>query len=135
MRNIISIILSVLLLLSSSGITYAQHYCGDMEMLSKVTLGEEYLSCGMAVEADGCEENDSETHKCCDNQYTSVNTDDNFSKVIFNINFDQPCVVALVSVFVNQKTANFDETTSHFPLYHPPPLYMDIPVFYESFLI
>ena len=135
MRNIISIILSVLLLLSSSGITYAQHYCGDMEMLSKVTLGEEYLSCGMAVDADGCEENDSENHKCCDNQYTSVDTDDNFTKVIFKINFDQPYAVVITSIFANEIAFDFEETTNYFPLYHPPPLYMDIPVFYESFLI
>lgn len=135
MRNVISIMLSLLLLASSSGITYAQHYCGDYEMLSKVTLGEEYLSCEMTLKTDGCEEGDTEDHRCCDNQYTSVDTDNHFTKASFDIDFDQPGVVAFVAVFLNQITFEFEETSNEIPLYHPPPLYRDIPLLYESFLI
>lgn len=135
MRKAISIILSVLLLASSTGIAYAQHFCGDYEMLSKVTLGEEHLSCGMVMEAPGCEDGDTEDHQCCDNHYTQVNTDDNFAKANFNIDVHPPFVAAFVSVFILQQVIDYEVNTDFFPKYHPPPLYKDIPVLYETFLI
>jgi hypothetical protein len=135
MRKAISIVLSVLLLASSSGIAYAQHYCGDFEMLSKITLGEEHLSCGMAMEAPGCEDNDTDDHNCCDNQYTQVHTDDNFAKANFNIIFQQPFIAQFVSVFVLIQLDAYKERPNLVSTYHPPPLYKDIPVLYETFLI
>ena len=47
MKKTISIFLSILILASSSGIAYAQHFCSGMEMMAEVTLGEKHLSCGM----------------------------------------------------------------------------------------
>ena len=135
MRKAISIFLSVLLLASSTGIAYAQHFCGDYEMLSKITLGEVHLSCGMAMEAPGCEDGDTKDQHCCDNHYTQVNTDDNFAKASFNIDVHPPFVAAFVSVFVLQQLIDYEVTTDFFPTYHPPPLYKDIPVLYETFLI
>ena len=135
MSKIISILLSVLLLLSSTGITYAQHYCGEFEMLSKVTLGEEHLSCGMAMETSGCEDSDAEDHHCCDNQYTSVTTDDHFAKANFNIDFHQSFVIAFISVFALQQMVEYKTSLDDYALYHPPPLNMDIPVLYDTFLI
>ena len=127
--------MSVLLLASSTGITYAQHYCGEYEMLSKVTLGEEHLSCGMAMEVPGCEESDIEDHQCCDNQYTSVSTDDNFAKTNFNIDFDQSFEVVFVSVFMLQQVVAYETSLVNYALYHPPPLYKDISILYKTFLI
>ena len=135
MSKIISILLSVLLLVSSTGITYAQHYCGEFEMLSKVTLGEEHLSCGMAMEISGCDDNEAEDRHCCDNQYTSVTTDDNFAKTNFNIDFHQSFAIAFVSVFVLQQVVEYKSSLDNYALYHPPPLYKNIPVLYETFLI
>ena len=135
MSKLISILLSVLLLISSTGITYAQHYCGEFEMLSKVTLGEEHLSCDMVMEALACEENDSENHHCCNNQYTSVITDDNFAKANFNVDFHQAFVLSLVSVFVLQQLVEHQTSLDNYTLYYPPPLQKNIPVLYQTFLI
>jgi hypothetical protein len=135
MSKLISVLLSVLLLLSGTGITYAQHYCGEFEMLSKVTLGEEHLSCGMVMEVPACEEIDSEDHHCCDNQYTSVITDDNFVKASFVIDFHQSLALPFVSVFLLQPLVEYEIGLNHYHLYHPPPLYKNIPVLYETFLI
>jgi hypothetical protein len=135
MSKVISILLSVLLLLSSTGITYAQHYCGEFEMLSKVTLGEEHLSCGMAMEVSDCEENNALDDHCCDNQYTSVITDDNFAKANFNIDFHQSFVLPFVSVFVLQQLVEHQTSLDNYTLYYPPPLYKNIPVLYQTFLI
>jgi hypothetical protein len=136
MSKIISILLCVLLLLSSAGVTYAQHYCGEFEMLSKVTLGEEHLSCGMAMEVPGCEDDDdAEDCHCCGNQYTSVTTDDNFAKANFNIDFNKSFAIAFVSVFRLQQVAEYKAGIDNYALYYPPPLYKNIPVLYETFLI
>jgi hypothetical protein len=135
MSKIISILLSVLLLLSSTGITYAQHYCGEFEMLAKVTLGEEHLSCGMVMEVPSCEDNNVEDYHCCDNQYTSVTTDDNFAKANFSIDFHTSFSFAFVSVFVLRQVVEDKMSLDNLALYHPPPLYKNIPVLYETFLI
>ncbi|MFT4849555.1 MAG: hypothetical protein ACI83B_002099 [Sediminicola sp.] len=138
MSKIISILLSVLLLLSSTGVTYAQHFCGEFEMLSKVTLGEEHLSCGMAMEVPDCDDDDyddAEDRHCCDNEYTSVTTDDNFAKANFNIDFDKSFAIAFVSVFVLQQLVEYEASIDDYTLYYPPPLYKNIPVLYETFLI
>ena len=37
MQKLFSIILSLLLLLSSSGVSYAKHFCGEFVMIEKVT--------------------------------------------------------------------------------------------------
>jgi len=135
MSKIISILLSLLLLLSSTGITYAQHYCGEFEMISKVTLGEEHLSCGMAMEVPGCEDNDDNDYHCCDNQYTSITTDDDFAKANFNIDFNHSIALAFVSIFVLQQLVDYEKSLDEYTFYHPPPLQKDILVLYETFLI
>ncbi|MGK0428321.1 MAG: hypothetical protein ACJAUR_002441 [Ulvibacter sp.] len=135
MSKIISILLSVLLLLSSTGVTYAQHFCGEFEMLSKVTLGEEHLSCGMVMDVPSCDDNVVEDYHCCATQYTSVSTDDNFAKANFNIDFDKSFAIAFVSVFVLQQLVEYEASIDDYTLYYPPPLYKNIPVLYETFLI
>ena len=135
MSKVISIVLSVLLLLSSTGITYAQHYCGELEVITKVTFGEEHLSCGMVMEIPGCDDNDDKDHHCCDNQYTAVTTDDDFAKANFDIDFNQSFAVPFVCIFVLQQLVEYDGRINKYTLYHPPPLYKNIPVLYETFLI
>ncbi|MDC7995490.1 HYC_CC_PP family protein [Altibacter sp. HG106] len=134
MKQSISILLSLLLLLSSSGLSYAQHFCGDYEMLAKVTLGEQHLSCGMAMESSTCD-GPSDTHGCCDNHFTKVDTDDHFSKASFDMALDTTFVIAFASVFVlDIPVVNSKETTALIT-YRPPPLERDIQVWYEVFLI
>jgi len=135
MKQLISIFLSVLLLASSTGIAYAQHFCGDYEMLSEITLGEKHLSCGMVMEDTACSDEHSEDHNCCDNEYTSVDTDDNFAKASFDIQFSKTFVAAFASVFVLIHTVDYITHRTSYAEYHPPPLIKDVPVFYETFLI
>ena len=135
MSKIISILLSVLLLGSSTGITYAQHFCGEFEMISKVTLGEAHLSCGMAMEVPGCEDGDSETHHCCDTHYTAVSIDDNFAKVNYDVAFYQSLAIVPFNSFALENVLADEVSADNYILYHPPPIFKDIPVLYESFLI
>ncbi|RMA66509.1 HYC_CC_PP family protein [Ulvibacter antarcticus] len=136
MKKVISIFLSVLLLVSSSGIAYAQHFCGDYEMLSEVTLGEKHLSCGMTMTKTPCANGEQiEDPNCCDNQFTQIDTDDNFAKANFDIQFNQHFVAALVSVFVLYETLEQEVEKDTYFEYQPPPLVKDIAVLYETFLI
>lgn len=52
MQRTISVLLTILILASSSGVTYAKHFCGDFEVVSTLTMGKKNLSCGMAMETN-----------------------------------------------------------------------------------
>jgi hypothetical protein len=134
-KKVISIVLSLLLLASSSGIAYAQHFCGEYEMLSQITLGEQYLSCGMAMDNPGCEDGATQDHDCCDNHYTQITTDDTFVKATFEIEFNKTFAVAFAAIFVLQQIENKVLNTNFYADYHPPPLNHDFQILYETFLI
>lgn len=135
MKKAISIILSVLLLASSSGIAYAQHFCGEYEMLSQITLGEQHLSCGMTMDIPGCDDGATQDMDCCDNHYTQVITDETFTKATFDIEFNKTFVAVFISVFVLQQPENYATNSNFFAAYRPPPLKQDFQVLYGTFLI
>ncbi len=126
----------LLLLVSTSGVAYAQHFCGDFEMLSTLTLGEEKLSCDMVnLEDDACRDEKSENHSCCDNQYTKVTIDDNFHASQDTFQVPANFTAAFVSVFVLHIETSEIKTSELFSAYNPPPLIKNFPVLYETFLI
>ena len=139
MNKIISIFLSILLLLSSSGIGYTQHFCGGMEMMAVVTLGEKHLSCGMDEDFPdsdcGDEKATAETHDCCKNHITKIQTDDNFAKASFDLNLNKTFVAAFVSVFQLDEVEITSTHKTFFADYNPPPLEQDLNILYENFLI
>jgi len=135
MKQVISIAMSLLLLLSSSGLTYAQHFCGDLEMISKITLGEKHLSCGMTMQDVACGDEHSKDHHCCKNQFTSVDTDDNFATTLFNMELYTTFVAALVSVFILEQPENYNHNLDYYKDYSPPPLGENLQVLYATFLI
>lgn len=126
----------LLLIASTTGISYAQHFCGDFEMMATLTLGEKKLSCGMAdLEVDACSSEKIEGHTCCDNQYTKVTTDDNFNASHNTFQVPDNFVAAFVSIFVLQTEAAAVHKIVAFSEYNPPPLIKNFPVLYETFLI
>lgn len=139
MNKAISIFLSVLMLASSSGIAYAQHFCGGIEMMAEVTLGENHLTCGMATDTPdsdcGDEGPNSEAHDCCKSHITKIQTDDNFAKASFDLDFNKTFVIALVSAFILQEVEIASTQKNFFADYNPPPLEQDLTILYETFLI
>lgn len=137
MKRVISIFLAMLMLASSSGIAYAQHFCGGMEMMAEITLGQKGLSCGMDMDVHPCDEEKtiSEGHDCCENQFTQIKTDDNFAKASFDLKLNKIFVATFVSVFVLQEVEIASAEKIFFADYSPPPLERDLNILYETFLI
>lgn len=136
MQRSTAFILSLLILLSSSGITFAQHFCGGNPVSSKITLGEGTLSCGMMnMKEDTCgAEKKIEKHSCCDDQYLAVDIDSHYNKAHFEfpfLNFKLP--VIKWNVVIDEVCLNFEKTA--FQVYRPPPLQKDFQVLYETFVI
>ena len=136
MKQITSILLTLLLLISNTGITYAQHFCGGHQMMAKVTIGQERLSCGMALVKDLCDEShQSDTHSCCNNLYTQVAFDDTV---------EQPTVEFQLTPPLKANTTTFSASVYEiltlqkevvYTLYNPPPLIKDFPILFDTFLI
>lgn len=136
MKQFTSILLTLLLLISNSGITYAQHFCGDHQMIAKVTIGQERLSCGMAAVKDLCDESHkSDTHSCCNNQFTQVEFDDTVEQPLIEFQII-PLLKVINKAFIPD---GFEirklQKQVVYSVYRPPPLVKDIPVFLETFLI
>jgi hypothetical protein len=135
-KQITSILLTLLLLISNTGITYAQHFCGGHQMMAKVTIGQERLSCGMAPVKDLCDEShQSDTHSCCDNRYTQVAFDDTVEQPVVEFQLtpvfdvDNNAIISSVSeILTLQKEVVYT-------IYNPPPLIKDFPVLFDTFLI
>ena len=136
MKQITSILLTLLLLISNTGITYAQHFCGGHQMMAKVTIGQERLSCGMAPVKDLCDEShQSDTHSCCNNLYTQVAFDDTV---------EQPTVEFQLTPPLKANTTTFSASVYEiltlqkevvYSIYNPPPLIKNFPVLFDTFLI
>ncbi len=139
MTKAISILLSLLMLASSSGISYAQHFCGGMEMMSEISLGEKHLSCGMVMDVTDTDCSDKnpipDSHDCCKNHITKIQTDDNFAKASFELNLNKIFVAPFVSVFILQELEKISTQKTLFAEYNPPPLEQDLNILYEVFLI
>lgn len=134
MQRFIAFLLSCLLLLSSTGVTYAEHYCGSHKMAGEFTLGHADLNCGMSVPASSCD-TPAKAMDCCDNHYLSVDTDDDFAKISFDF---EP-----LPDFALGHTVRFDLTIQSFELhkqvavipYRPPPDSTPLFILYETYLI
>lgn len=139
MKKAISIFLSVLILASSSGIAYSQHFCGGMEIMSEITLGEKHLSCGVEMDitdSDCADENPIlDSHDCCKNHITKIQIDENFAKASFDIKLNKTFVATFVSVFLLQEVEIASTQKTFFADYYPPPLEQDLNILYETFLI
>ena len=136
MKQIISILLTLLLLISNTGITYAQHFCGGHQMMAKVTIGQERLSCGMALVKDLCDEShQSDTHSCCNNLYTQVAFDDTVEQPIVEFQLTPPFKANTTTFSASVYEILTLQKEVVYTIYNPPPLIKNFPVLFDTFLI
>ena len=136
MKQIISILLTLLLLISNTGITYAQHYCGGHQMMAKVTIGQERLSCGMAPVKDLCDDShQSDTHSCCNNLYTQVAFDDTVEQPIVEFQLTPPLKANTTTFSASVYEILTLQKEVVYTIYNPPPLIKNFSVLFDTFLI
>ena len=136
MKQITSILLTLLLLISNTGITYAQHFCGGHQMMAKVTIGQERLSCGMALVKDLCDEShQSDTHSCCNNLYTQVAFDDTVEQPIVEFQLTPPLKANTTTFSASVYEILTLQKEVVYSIYNPPPLIKNFPVLFDTFLI
>ena len=136
MKQITSILLTLLLLISNTGITYAQHFCGGHQMMAKVTIGQERLSCGMALVKDLCDEShQSDTHSCCNNLYTQVAFDDTVEQPIVEFQLTPPLKANTTTFSVSACEILTLQKEVVYSIYNPPPLIKNFSVLFDTFLI
>ncbi|PKP51460.1 MAG: hypothetical protein CVT92_12730 [Bacteroidetes bacterium HGW-Bacteroidetes-1] len=142
MKKSFSILLSFILLASHIYLTIGTHFCGGEAVETKIMLGETHLDCGMMVMEASCDtpvkqhENGINFDKvpCCQNEYQTVQTTDEFVKdaaqIAFNVDFaiafiNTTLILDLFSKAVHQ----------FFTEYNPPPIEKDNQVLFQTFLI
>ncbi len=136
MKQITSILLTLLLLISNTGITYAQHFCGGHQMMAKVTIGQERLSCGMAPVKDLCDDShQSDTHSCCNNLYTQVAFDDTVEQPIVEFQLTPPLKANTTTFSASVYEILTLQKEVVYSIYNPPPLIKNFSVLFDTFLI
>ena len=136
MKQLTSILLTLLLLISNTGITYAQHFCGGHQMIAKVTIGQERLSCGMAAVKDLCDEShQSDTHSCCNNLYTQVAFDDTVEQPIVEFQLTPPLKANTTTFSASVYEIITLQKEVVYSIYNPPPLIKNFSVLFDTFLI
>ena len=138
MKKTTSILLSLLLLTSATGIAYGQHFCGGALMKSMLTFSETTLNCGMEAMPNSCEKNSPKqsVHKksCCENELHQVEIDDHFSGSQAEFDLHKNFVFAFASVFMlNLHEEALVRTKPTY--YFSPPIDKDVQVLYQVFLI
>lgn len=139
MKKVLSIFLSALLFISSTGFTVSNHYCGGL--LEKIEIGfsGEKLVCEMSKMEVVCEKHPSsekmEKASCCSNEYINFSIEDNFE--IAKVEEKDISHTFLIAYsFVNAGYFFVDQQKDfNLLLYTPPLLERDIPVLVQSFLI
>lgn len=141
MKQIFSISLSFILLASHMFLAMGTHFCGGEVVETKIILGETHLGCGMMDMGEPCDNsnhNKNETNfdktPCCENEYQTVLSTNEFVKdtvqIAFNIEF------AVTFIYTTLNLDLFPKPTPQFyTKYISPPLEKDIQVLFQTFLI
>lgn len=139
MNKFFSILLSVVLLAGQMSLTIGTHICQGEATETKIIYGATHLGCGMEDMSEPCDITDQHDvsfskEQCCENQYQTLQTSEDFVNDAFHYNLSIDFAVAFVSSFLNIDL--FPQTTQQFnTAYIPPPLDKDKQVLFQTFLI
>ena len=138
-KRLVSILLSFILLASHINLAIGTHFCGGEAVMSRLMIGHEHLSCGMANMGEPCVETKNQdvsftNPPCCENHYQTFETTDDFVKnaSIININIDFVASLA----YSNLNVDIFSQSAENFYSdYSPPPLEKDVQTLFQTFII
>ncbi len=133
MQKTISILLSLLLLLSTTGLTYGQHFCEGVVVDKSLALGFETMSCAEVEADDACENNPAEDD-CCSDTYFQIQTDKEFSGKSSYASLEIQLFVTSEAPFLIE-SVSFLKEQYHFVFYTPPDRSSDTLALYQTYLI
>lgn len=124
-KQIISVFIALLVLLTTVGFTINQHYCGGkLAGTSVYTVAQ--CGCGDSKMDDDCCQNESEFYQFVEDYAPSV----------VDQKVNQKAITAAVKyVVLNELYSALDFQSSNYLYYKPPLLDRNIPVLNQSFLI
>jgi hypothetical protein len=108
MKQLVSSILLLFFFLGQVNLSWAEHYCGDELMNSELTFSPEKNDCSGS-------END-KLADCCENQITTADADDHFSKSEVKVSISAEFVLAyalsLVRILISDTDSDQYDTYS-----------------------
>ncbi len=122
------------------GFAVATHYCGGLAVESQIVMGNAVLDCGMAnMDQQPCESMPSQKPEirkkpCCQNEYQSLDVEDDFKQTIVQSTVNVEFVAAFIVSFLQVSLASENEAPQ-FANYSPPLIDQDISVLHQVFLI
>ena len=136
LKKLLAISLSIIMLMSSTGVTLATHFCMGHAVDTQWSLGKADLDCGMGMAVVQTCEHETQLNRvpCCENEYQSASHDESLIEADLLLNFKLSFYIATISLFNWQPTiytANFSQNS----LYSPPLLAQAFPVLHQSFLL
>ena len=139
MKQVVSIFLSLIILVSSTGLTFTTHFCMGHAVTSEVMLGKGTLECGMNGMDTACDlPKDTFAFMlptCCDTEYISVDICDKYEKSNENISFEQQFMFSFVYTLAFIDNHDTSEQLTVYSHQYPPPLDQDYQSLYQSFLL
>jgi hypothetical protein len=135
-KRIVAPFLAILILLSSTGLTYSTHFCMGRAVDHVVKMGVHDLDCGMANMDKACSSDEMalDVPTCCDNEHVFVDIDDEFKVVNPETKFNAKFIVAFTYSFLLENLT-IEEPALAFADHSPPPLGHDYQSMYQTFLL
>ena len=138
MKQIISIFLSLLVLISSMGITFSTHFCMGRAVDNELMIGIHELNCGMMDLDSSCEAEvtgpEFMAPDCCDNEFLSIEIENDYQIATEQISLQSQFLLAFTYTFLFDLQKNVTPKVA-FADNHPPPLEQDYQSLYQSFLL
>lgn len=132
MRGLISIFLSLVILVFSTGFTISSHYCGGKKVKSGYAFGIADVTCGMENDNNDCGEESIESD-CCKDQHQYIHLDDDYSKVrVIKKTENNVLLARIISSFRYDSILHYIEFYND---YSPPPLIKDFSTVLQVFRI
>jgi hypothetical protein len=91
MKKLFSITMLLFFFLGQVNLSWAKHYCGDILITSEVSVAPEKSDC--------CGDESTKIIACCEDQITTANSDDHFSRSAFQVSVSPDFVVAYTFSF------------------------------------
>ncbi len=138
MKKFASIFLALIILISSTGITFSTHFCMGHAVISKLMIGKSDLSCGMNEMESACggKENTSTllAAGCCATEYLAIQVDDNYQNVSSTFSFEHQFLFAVTYTFLLSQASGENQVLAYSD-HIPPPLEQDFQSMYQLYLL